>query len=72
MGKELREIHCNWLRRGDKAQQEKTQECRLEGEEARASEIPTVAETPVTFVPQDLPAVTGIIVVPPCWNLDGD
>ena len=65
MNKELREIHHDWLRRGNKAQQEKFQECRLEGEEAGASEIPAEVETPATFVPQHLPAVTGVIALPP-------
>ena len=67
MDQELREIHTAWLQRKDEEEQRnvrRTRECQVEGEDAIAAEAPAEVETPVVFVPQDLPAATIDIDLP--------
>ena len=59
MGQELHEIHTAWLQQKDEEEQRdarKTQECQVGGDETAAAGFPAEVETPVVFVPKDLPA----------------
>ena len=57
-GQELREIHTTWLEQMEKEEQRDatgTDERKREEEDTLAAEPPTEVETPVAFVPRDLP-----------------
>ena len=63
---ELREIHTAWLEQRDAAGSE---ECTSEGGDTLVAEVPAEIETPVAFVPRDLPTIAVDIDIPssiPC------
>jgi hypothetical protein len=59
---ELREIHAAWLQR--KEEEERRDVAETEEDGGAAAEAPAEIETPVAFVPQDLPAATTDIGLP--------
>jgi hypothetical protein len=61
-GQELREIHATWLQRREEEEQRDVVE--TEEEVGAAAEAPAEIETPVAFVPQDLPTATADIDIP--------
>ncbi|KAF9646064.1 hypothetical protein BDM02DRAFT_3119300 [Thelephora ganbajun] len=65
--KELREIHAAWMQRKQGEEQgnvRDTEGLQAEGQDAMAAEVPAEVETPVAFVPQDLPAAMIGIEIP--------
>ena len=57
MGQELREIHYDWLRRKEKQEEDDAI--------IATGGVPAEVETPVALVPQDLPATTIDLQIPP-------
>ncbi|KAF9644371.1 hypothetical protein BDM02DRAFT_3190670, partial [Thelephora ganbajun] len=65
--KELREIHAAWMQRKEEEEQgnvRDTEGLQAEGQGATAAEVSAEVETPVAFVPQDLPAAMAGIDIP--------
>ncbi|KAF9642438.1 hypothetical protein BDM02DRAFT_3193259 [Thelephora ganbajun] len=65
--KELREIHAAWMQRKEEEEQGNvgdTEGLQAEGQGATAAEVSAEVETPVAFVPQDLPAAMASIDIP--------
>jgi hypothetical protein len=59
--KELREIHAAWLQRKE---EERRDVVETEEEDGAAAEVPAEIETPVAFVPQDLPIAAIDVDIP--------
>ena len=68
MDQELREIHDDWLQRKGEEEQRNvmnTEERQEEEEGAMDADVPAEVETPIAFVPQDLPVAPINIQIPP-------
>ena len=61
MCQELRKVHAAWLQRRE---EERRDVAETEEEDGTAAEIPAEVDTPVAFIPQDLPIATIDVDIP--------